>query len=56
MRYADAPRVVLTRAELEALWRGAGRVFALVPRARLGEWPGGTEVAAGPDRVLVRSR
>jgi Dolichyl-phosphate-mannose-protein mannosyltransferase len=57
MKYPDAPRVVLTRAELEALWRGAGRVFALVPRARLGEWTlGGTEIAAGPDRVLVRSR
>jgi hypothetical protein len=57
MKYPDAPRVVLTRADLEALWRGAGRVFALVPRARLGEWAlGGTEVAAGPDRVLLRSR
>jgi 4-amino-4-deoxy-L-arabinose transferase-like glycosyltransferase len=57
MKYPDAPRVVLTRAELEALWWGAGRVFALVPRARLGEWAlGGTEIAAGPDRVLVRSR
>jgi 4-amino-4-deoxy-L-arabinose transferase-like glycosyltransferase len=57
MKYPDAPRVVLTRAELEALWRGAGRVFALVPRARLGEWGlGGTEISAGPDRVLLRSR
>ncbi len=57
MKYPDAPRVVLTKAELEALWRGPGRVFALVPRDRLGEWGlGGTEIAAGPDRVLVRSR
>jgi hypothetical protein len=57
LKYPDAPRVVLTRAELEALWRGAGRVFALVPRDRLGEWGlGGTEIAAGPDRVLLRSR
>jgi hypothetical protein len=57
MKYPDAPRVVLTRAQLDALWRGAGRVFALVPRERLGEWGlGGTEIAAGPDRVLVRSR
>jgi 4-amino-4-deoxy-L-arabinose transferase-like glycosyltransferase len=57
MKYPDAPRVVLTRPELEALWRGPGRAFALVPRARPGEWGlGGTEIAAGPDRVLLRSR
>ena len=57
LKYSDAPRVVLTRAQLEALWQGPGRAFALVPRARLGEWSlGGTEIVAGPDRVLVRSR
>jgi 4-amino-4-deoxy-L-arabinose transferase-like glycosyltransferase len=57
LKYPDAPRIVLTRAELDALWQGPARVFALVPRARLADWGlGGTEIAAGPDRVLVRSR
>jgi hypothetical protein len=56
MRYADAPRVVLTRPQLEALWRGSGRVFALVPKARRAELGlDGPELLRVLDRVLIRN-
>lgn len=57
LKYKDAPRVVLTREEFQALWRGGGRVFALVPKARLGELRlGGVAMLEVLDRVLVRNR
>ena len=53
----DAPRVVLTRQELETLWGSDARVFALVPRERLDEWGlGGTKVMEVLDRLLLRNR
>jgi 4-amino-4-deoxy-L-arabinose transferase-like glycosyltransferase len=56
MKYPDAPRVVLTREEFAAAWKGSERVFALVPRARLSELPPEkVEMLAVLDRVLVRN-
>ena len=57
LKYQDAPRVVLTQQEFTAVWRSASRVFALVPKARLGELKlGGVEILAVLDRVLIRNR
>jgi 4-amino-4-deoxy-L-arabinose transferase-like glycosyltransferase len=57
MRYPDAPRIVLTEEEFQALWGGEGRVFALVPKARQGDLKlGGVEMREVLDRVLVRNR
>jgi 4-amino-4-deoxy-L-arabinose transferase-like glycosyltransferase len=57
LKYADAPQVVLTRARLEALWQGSGRVFALVPQARRAEFGlDGPELLRVLDRVLIRNR
>jgi 4-amino-4-deoxy-L-arabinose transferase-like glycosyltransferase len=57
LKYQDAPRVVLTQQEFIAVWRSGSRVFALVPKARLGELKlGGMEMLAVLDRVLVRNR
>lgn len=56
MKYPDAPKVVLSPEEFRAAWHSAGRVFALVPKARSGEFvPGGTEVLRVLHRVLVRN-
>ncbi|MBZ5498561.1 MAG: glycosyltransferase family 39 protein [Acidobacteriia bacterium] len=56
MKYPDAPRIVLTREEFEALWGAGGRVFVLIPRSRLGELKGGgTEMLEVMDRALVRN-
>ena len=56
MKYADAPRVVMTREEFAAAWKAGARVFALVPLARLSDLdPGGVEVLRVLDRVLVRN-
>jgi hypothetical protein len=56
MKYADAPRIVMTREEFAAVWQAGGRVFALVPLARLGILdPGGVEMLRVLDRVLVRN-
>jgi hypothetical protein len=57
MNYKDAPRVVLTPEEFAGLWRGGGRVFALVPKEQLAKLKlGGTEMLEVLDRVLVRNR
>ncbi|MGA2262047.1 MAG: phospholipid carrier-dependent glycosyltransferase, partial [Acidobacteriota bacterium] len=57
MKYQDAPRILLTRAEFESLWRAGGRVFALVPQERLAELKlGGAQILQVLDRVLVRNR
>ena len=57
MKYADAPRVVMTREEFAAAWKANTRVFALVPLARLGDLdPRGVEMLRVLDRVLVRNR
>ena len=37
MKYPDAPKIVLTREEFSAAWQSERRVFALVPKARIGE-------------------
>lgn len=56
MKYPDAPRVVLTQREFEAAWHSGSRVFALAPKARLGQLkPGGAEMLEVLDRVLVRN-
>jgi hypothetical protein len=56
MKYPDAPRIVLTREEFEAVWRSGSRVFALVPKAKLEELKsGGVEMLAVLDRVLLRN-
>lgn len=56
MKYRDAPRILLTRAEFESLWRAGGRVFALVPQERLAELKlGGARILQVLDRVLVRN-
>ncbi len=56
MKYPDAPKVVLSQEEYRAAWHSAGRVYALVPDARSGEFtPGGTEVLKVLHRVLVRN-
>jgi 4-amino-4-deoxy-L-arabinose transferase-like glycosyltransferase len=56
MRYADAPKITLTRQEFHAAWRSPRRVFALVPKARLDELdPGGIEVLSVLHRQLVRN-
>ncbi len=57
MAYPDAPKIVLTRHEFQALWQSAGRVFALVPIARISELKiGGTEITGALHRVLIKNR
>ena len=57
MKYADAPKVVLTRDEFVRIWRGRQRVFALLPKARLGGLkPLGMTLLEVLDRALVRNR
>ncbi len=56
MKYPDAPQILLSREEFSALWKDRGRVYALIPKARLGELdPGGMEILRVTDRVLVRN-
>jgi 4-amino-4-deoxy-L-arabinose transferase-like glycosyltransferase len=56
MKYQDAPRVLLSRQQFEAAWRSGSRVFALVPKAQIGELKlGGAEVLEVLDRELVRN-
>ncbi len=56
MKYADAPQILLNREEFKALWKDRGRVFVLLPKARLGELdPGGLETLQVTDRVLLRN-
>lgn len=37
LRYSDAPRMILSRADLDGLWQGGERAFLLVRRTRLAE-------------------
>jgi hypothetical protein len=37
LRYPDAPRMILSRADLDGLWQGGERAFLLVRRTRLAE-------------------
>jgi 4-amino-4-deoxy-L-arabinose transferase-like glycosyltransferase len=54
MKFPDAPRIVLTSDEFEALWRGNGRVFVLIPKSRQAELtPGGRKLLEVLDRVLL---
>lgn len=56
MKYPDAPKIVLTRQEFQAAWRSGSRVFALVPKARMGELnPAGEEMMNVLHRVLIRN-
>lgn len=56
MRFPDAPEVIITREEFQAAWRSNGRVFALVPIARIGELNlDGTEMIRVLHRVLIRN-
>jgi hypothetical protein len=57
MKYPDAPKIVLTREEFSAAWQSERRVFALVPKARIGELnPPGIQMMQVLHRVLVRNR
>jgi uncharacterized protein YqgC (DUF456 family) len=56
MKYADAPKVVLTKEEFTAAWHSGTRVFALVPRARMDALnPAGIEMLSILQRVLIRN-
>lgn len=56
MKFPDAPRVVLTEEEFLTLWKGAGRVFTLLPQTRLIAMKlGGLEMLQVSDRVLIRN-
>jgi 4-amino-4-deoxy-L-arabinose transferase-like glycosyltransferase len=56
MKYQNAARIILTQPEFEETWRSGSRVFALVPKARLGQLKlGGAEVLEVLDRVLIRN-
>ena len=56
MRYPDAPEIVLSREEFQTAWRSSGRVFALVPVARIGELGlNGTEMIRVLHRALIRN-
>ncbi len=56
MKYPDAPKIILTREEFERVWKGATRVFALIPRTRVGELnPSGATVLEVLDRALIRN-
>ncbi len=57
MKFPDAPKVVLTHEEFEALWKGAGRVFVLVPKDQLARLKlGGVRIMEVLDRALIRNR
>ncbi len=54
MKYQDAPRIVLTQPEFEAIWRSQSRVFALVAKAQAGDLNlGGARMLEILDRVLI---
>ncbi len=56
MKYPDAPRIVLTKDQFEALWRSKARVYTLAPAARLAEMKlGGIRLLQVLDRVLLRN-
>ncbi len=56
MKYPDAPRIVLKREEFERTWKSESRVFALIPRTRVGELnPPGTKLLEVLDRALIRN-
>ena len=37
LRYSDAPRMILSRSDLDRLWQGGERAFLLARRTRLAE-------------------
>jgi hypothetical protein len=56
MKYPEAPKVILTAQEFKAAWMSTSRVFALVPKTRIGRLnPAGIEIASVLHRVLVRN-
>ncbi len=56
MKFPDAPRIVLSRNELESMWWSQSRVFAIVPKSRAGELGlSGTWILEVLDRVLIRN-
>ncbi len=56
MKFPDAPKIVLTQQEFEGIWKSGNRVFALVPKARLGALdPRGATILEVLDRKLVRN-
>lgn len=58
LRYADAPRLLLTRGELAERWRSPGRVWLIVDAGRLAELDLAPvfRVAASAGRLLVANR
>jgi 4-amino-4-deoxy-L-arabinose transferase-like glycosyltransferase len=56
LKYKDAPKVVLSRAEFDAIWQSQGRAFALGSRDRIsGLNIQGRESLNVLDRVLIRN-
>jgi hypothetical protein len=56
MKFPDAPPIVLTGEQFTALWNSQGRVYGLMPQARLRAWNlKGTEILQVMDRVLMRN-
>jgi 4-amino-4-deoxy-L-arabinose transferase-like glycosyltransferase len=56
MKFADSPKIVLTKLEFDAAWQSETRVFALIPHSRIGELePGGAEIMRVLHRSLVRN-
>jgi hypothetical protein len=39
LHYPDAPRRILSKAELQSRWNGPSRIFLLVPDIRIAELP-----------------
>lgn len=57
MKYADAPRIVLSLHEFQAAWQSDVRVFAIVPRSQLGQMRlSGTQMLRVLDRTLMCNR
>ena len=58
LREPDAPRMVLSRADFEAIWNGEGRACVVSPEGRLGGLglASGIELTRSLDRVLVCRR
>ena len=56
MKYPKSPKIVLTRQEFQAAWRSPRRIFALVPKTRIGDLsPAGIEILEVLDRALIRN-
>jgi 4-amino-4-deoxy-L-arabinose transferase-like glycosyltransferase len=56
MKFPDAPKVILSQEEFRETWESPGRVFALVPVARIGELNlKGKEIIRVLHRALIRN-